>query len=108
MNERYKILFEPVDIGPKTAKNRFYQVPHAMGAGNDMPNTRAAQRGIKAEGGWSVINTGYCSIHPSSDDRPLPMARLWSEEDIASHVPMVDAVHEHDALAGIELSLIHI
>ena len=45
-----------------------------MGSGNDMPNTRAAQRGIKAEGGWSVVNTGYCSIHPSSDDRPLPMA----------------------------------
>ena len=102
MNERYKILFEPVEIGPKKAKNRFYQVPHAMGAGNDMPNTRAAQRGIKAEGGWGVVNTGYCSIHPSSDDRPLPMARLWSEKDIASHVPMVDAVHKYDALAGIE------
>ncbi|HIF19274.1 MAG TPA: hypothetical protein EYQ72_02175, partial [Gammaproteobacteria bacterium] len=67
MNPRYKVLFEPVKIGPVTAKNRFYQVPHAMGAGNDMPNTRAAQRGIKAEGGWSVVNTGYCSIHPSSD-----------------------------------------
>ena len=102
MNERYKILFESVEIGPKTAKNRFYQVPHAMGSGNDMPNTRAAQRGIKAEGGWGVVNTGYCSIHPSSDDRPLPFARLWSEKDIASHVPMVEAVHEHDALAGIE------
>lgn len=102
MNERYKILFESVEIGPKKAKNRFYQVPHAMGAGNDMPNTRAAQRGIKAEGGWGVVNTGYCSIHPSSDDRPLPMARLWSEKDIASHVPMVDAVHKYDALAGIE------
>ena len=102
MNERYKILFESVKIGPKTAKNRFYQVPHAMGSGNDMPNTRAAQRGIKAEGGWAVVNTGYCSIHPSSDDRPLPFARLWSEKDIASHVPMIEAVHEHDALAGIE------
>ena len=102
MNERYKILFESVEIGPKTAKNRFYQVPHAMGSGNDMPNTRAAQRGIKAEGGWGVVNTGYCSIHPSSDDRPLPFARLWSEKDIASHVPMIEAVHEHDALAGIE------
>ena len=102
MNERYKILFESVEIGPKTAKNRFYQVPHAMGSGNDMPNTRAAQRGIKAEGGWGVVNTGYCSIHPSSDDRPLPFARLWSEKDIASHVPMVEAVHEHGALAGIE------
>ncbi|MAJ29791.1 MAG: hypothetical protein CMQ73_00875 [Gammaproteobacteria bacterium] len=102
MNERYKKLFESVEIGPKVAKNRFYQVPHAMGAGNDMPNTRAAQRGIKAEGGWGVVNTGYCSIHPSSDDRPLPFARLWSEEDITSHVPMIEAVHEHDALAGIE------
>ena len=102
VNPRYKVLFDPIKIGPKTAKNRFYQVPHAMGSGNDMPNTRAAQRGIKAEGGWSVINTGYCSIHPSSDDRPLPFARLWSDKDIASHVPMVDAVHEHDALAGIE------
>jgi 2,4-dienoyl-CoA reductase-like NADH-dependent reductase (Old Yellow Enzyme family) len=30
VNERYKILFEPVKIGPVTAKNRFYQVPHAM------------------------------------------------------------------------------
>ena len=102
MNPRYKILFEPVKIGPVTAKNRFYQVPHAMGSGNDMPNTRAAQRGIKAEGGWGVINTGYCSIHPSSDDRPLPFARLWSDKDIDSHVPMVKAVHKHGSLAGIE------
>ena len=102
MNPRYKILFEPVEIGPVTAKNRFYQVPHAMGSGNDMPNTRAAQRGIKAEGGWGVINTGYCSIHPSSDDRPLPFARLWSDKDIDSHVPMVKAVHKHGSLAGIE------
>ena len=102
MNPRYKILFEPVKIGPVTAKNRFYQVPHAMGSGNDMPNTRAAQRGIKAEGGWGVINTGYCSIHPSSDDRPLPFARLWSDQDIDSHIPMVEAVHAHGSLAGIE------
>jgi len=103
MNPRYKVLFDPVKIGPVTAKNRFYQVPHAMGSGNDMPNTRAAQRGIKAEGGWGVVNTGYCSIHPSSDDRPLPFARLWTDRDIDSHVPMVEAVHAHDALAGIEL-----
>ena len=25
---RYDILFEPVKIGPLTAKNRFFQVPH--------------------------------------------------------------------------------
>ena len=25
---------------------------------------------MKAEGGWAVVNTEYCSIHPESDDRP--------------------------------------
>ena len=31
MNPNYEILFEPVKIGPVTAPNRFYQVPHANG-----------------------------------------------------------------------------
>ena len=30
---RYDILFEPVQIGPVTARNRFYQVPHCTGIG---------------------------------------------------------------------------
>ncbi len=30
---RYDILFEPLRIGPVTAKNRFYQVPHCTGMG---------------------------------------------------------------------------
>ena len=102
-NSRYDILFEPVRIGPVTAPNRFYQTPHATGTGNAMPHTRAAMREIRAEGGWGVVNTGYCSIHPSSDDTPLPSCRLWDDEDIKVHVLMVDAVHKHGALAGIEL-----
>ena len=28
IESRYDVLFEPVRIGPLTAKNRFYQVPH--------------------------------------------------------------------------------
>ena len=102
-NPRYDILFEPVRIGPVTAPNRFYCTPHALGTGNAMPHTRAAMRAIRAEGGWGVVNTGYCSIHPSSDDAPLPYARLWDDEDIAVHALMVDAVHRHGALAGVEL-----
>jgi dimethylamine/trimethylamine dehydrogenase len=100
---RYDILFEPVKIGPVTAPNRFYAVPHAIGTGNQMPHTRAAMREVRAEGGWGVINTGYCSIHPSSDDAPLPTGRLWDDEDIAVHALMVDAVHRHGSLAGVEL-----
>ena len=102
-NPRYDILFEPVQIGPVTAPNRFYQAPHALGTGNSMPHTRAAMREVRAEGGWGVVNTGYCSIHPSSDDAPLSYCRLWDDEDIKVHALMVDAVHRHGALAGVEL-----
>ena len=102
-NPRYDILFEPVKIGPVTAPNRFYCTPHALGTGQQMPHTRAAMREVRAEGGWGVINTGYCSIHPSSDDAPLPYCRLWDDEDIKVHALMVDAVHRHGALAGVEL-----
>ena len=102
-NPRYDILFQPVRIGPVTAPNRFYQTPHALGTGNAMPHTRAAMREVRAEGGWGVVNTGYCSIHPSSDDSPLPYCRLWDDEDIPVHALMVDAVHRHGALAGVEL-----
>ncbi len=102
-NPRYDVLFEPVQIGPVTAKNRFFQVPHASGTGCGMPNTRAALREVRAEGGWGVVCTGYCSIHPSSDDWPLPYCSLWNEADVKAQAVMVEAVHRHGALAGVEL-----
>jgi dimethylamine/trimethylamine dehydrogenase len=102
-NPRFDVLFEPVRIGPVTAPNRFYQVPHASGMTNALPQVRAKFRGVKAEGGWGVVCTGAVSIHPSSDDSPLPFASLWDDRDIRAHALMTDAVHEHGSLAGIEL-----
>ena len=100
---KYDILFQPVQIGPVTAPNRFYQVPHASGMTEANPRVRAAFRGMKAEGGWGVVTTGAVSTHPSSDDSPLPFGRLWDDNDIRSHAMMTDAVHAHGALAAIEL-----
>ncbi len=100
---RYDPLFEPVKIGPVTAPNRFYQVPHCSGMGYRRPQMMAAMRGMKAAGGWGVVCTEYCSIHPSSDDMPFPHASLWDKGDIGNLRLMTDAVHEHGALAGVEL-----
>ncbi len=102
-NPRYDPLFEPVRIGPKLAKNRFFQVPHASGMTNAAPRARAAFRGMKAEGGWAAVCTGICSVHPSSDDNPFPYATLWDDSDIPAHQLMTEAVHAHGALAGVEL-----
>lgn len=99
----HDILFEPVQIGPVTAPNRFYQVPHCTGMGYGLPRTLAAMRGAKAEGGWGVVNTEYCSIDPSSDDTPAPYASLWDGGDVRNMALMTEAVHAHGSLAGVEL-----
>ena len=99
---RYDILFEPVKIGPVTAKNRFYQAPHCNGMGRTFPSSMAAMRGVKAEGGWAVVSTEQIDIHPSSDITPAAEGRLWSDKDIPYLARMSDAVHEHGALASIE------
>jgi dimethylamine/trimethylamine dehydrogenase len=100
---RYDVLFEPVKIGPLTAPNRFFQVPHADGMGYAMPRALAGMREVKAEGGWGVVCTGFCSIHPSSDDTPHLTGTLWDAEDVRAQALMVEGVHRHGALAGVEL-----
>ena len=100
---RYDVLFEPVRIGPVTAKNRFYQVPHCNGMGRLRPRMLAAFRGMKAAGGWGVVCTEWCSIHPASDDSPYQFNSLWNETDIKANALMTEQVHEHGALAGVEL-----
>jgi dimethylamine/trimethylamine dehydrogenase len=102
-NPRYDLLFQPVRIGPKTAKNRFYQVPHCTGMGFDLPHSVARLREIKAEGGWGVVNTEYCSMHWSSDDGPYRFASLWDENDVRIQALTVGKIKDHGALAGVEL-----
>ena len=101
---RYDILFEPIKIGPVTAKNRFFQVPHCNGMGHNNPEGHAAMRGMKAEGGWAVVATEEVEIHPSGDVTPYIEGRLWDDRDIPGHALMCEAVHRHGALAAIELT----
>ena len=100
----YSILFEPMKIGPVTARNRFFQVPHCNGMGHLRPQADAATRAIKAEGGWAVVCNQETEIHPSSDLTPFPEGRLWDERDIPALQLMTEAVHKHGALAAIELA----
>lgn len=101
---RYDILFEPVAIGPVTAKNRFYQVPHCNGAGYRDPSAVAEMRRVKSEGGWGVIFTEQVELHHSSEIAPFIELHLWDDEDIPMLAKMSDAMHEYGALAGIELA----
>ena len=101
---RYDVLFEPVRIGPLTAKNRFFQVPHCNGMGYRDPSALAEMRAVKAEGGWAVVCTEEAEIHYSSEVTPYIEARIWDDCDIPALARMAERVHDHGALAGIELA----
>lgn len=100
---RYDILFEPIKIGPVTAPNRFYQVPHCNGMGRVFPDSMIAMRGMKAAGGWGIVCTEQCDFHHSADITPYTETRLWDDADIGYLAGMCNAIHEHGSLAGVEL-----
>ncbi|MDH6231677.1 dimethylamine/trimethylamine dehydrogenase [Mesorhizobium soli] len=101
---RYDVLFEPMKIGPVTAKNRFYQVPHCNGGGYRDPSAAAEMRRMKSEGGWGVIFTEQTEMHHTSEITPFIELRLWEDQDIPALAKMAGAMRSHGALAGIQLA----
>jgi dimethylamine/trimethylamine dehydrogenase len=103
-DSKYDVLFEPIKIGPKLLRNRFYQVPHCTGFGVDKPWTQAQHRATKAEGGWAAVCT---ELAPISSEGQFGTGRdsclVWDEGDVGALTLFCDAVHAHGALAGIEL-----
>lgn len=103
LGDRYSVLFEPVQVGPKTSKNRFWCAPHATGFGSDNPGSASSYRATKAEGGWGVIFTEATTIAPEMDKTPHRMPRLWDEGDVRNQRHIAEAIKKNGALAGIEL-----
>ena len=100
----FDILFEPVRIGPVTARNRFYQVPHCSGMGHRYPEADFALREMKAEGGWAVVSTQETEIHESADLTPSNQGRLWADGDLDRFRGLTERIHAHGSLAAIQLA----
>jgi dimethylamine/trimethylamine dehydrogenase len=101
---RHDVLFQPVQIGPKTLRNRFYAVPHCTGFGAEKRWSQARFRGMKAEGGWAAVCTEEALVSEDSDFWPVVSVRMWDEVDARNLALMCEDAHEHGALAGIELT----
>ena len=81
---RHDVLFEPVRIGPKTMRNRFYQVPHCTGFGTRKPGSQAAHRGDEGRGrlGGRLhrVRPGRASTRTS---RRTSRPSCWDDDDLA-------------------------
>ncbi len=100
---KHDVLFDSITIGPKRTRNRFWQTSHCAGPGAERPGAQAHFRGMKAEGGWGVVFTEFCSIHPESDEYPFTSARIWDQGDVVNLGYMCEIAHRHGSLAGIQL-----
>ena len=101
---RHDVLFEPVPIGPKTLRNRFYQVPHCTGFGVHKPFSQAGHRGVKAEGGWAAVCTEFAPVAFDSDEAPYVPSQIVDDDDAACLAVVVESIHAQGSLAGIELA----
>ena len=110
---RHDILFTPLQIGPKTAKNRFYQVPHCNGGGYRDPSAVVEMRRTKAEGGWGVIFTEQTEIHPTSEITPFIEQHLWDDRDLpalarmAAPVMALSAFLNNTPVVAMMLPVVH-
>ena len=99
----HDLLFEPLALGPKTLKNRFFQVPHSNGFGTDKPGSQSRFRAVRADGGWGAVCEGITSIYPESDRVIPPLGRLWDDDDAHNLSNLCREVHAFDCLVGLEL-----
>jgi mycofactocin system FadH/OYE family oxidoreductase 2 len=99
-------IFEPIAIGPRTARNRIASTPHTTGfAENGYPTERYARyHAEKARGGAGLVMTfGSCSVHLHSPPENGGVA-AW-EDGVIPHLQRVaELVQAQGALLISQIS----
>jgi 2,4-dienoyl-CoA reductase-like NADH-dependent reductase (Old Yellow Enzyme family) len=109
----YPRLFEPLRIGPLTARNRVVLGAHFTLFSD--PNPTWGEPGLygaryaryladRARGGTGVIIAGQAHVHPTSAYQMLNNTESWRPEAIPGLRLVASAVKEHGALAFLQIS----
>lgn len=105
MQGNYPNLFSPLRIGNITLKNRIEVAP--MGA---EPNTSGylseqnlAAYERRAQGGAAIVTRGETLVHAHTGSAHGNKCNLDNEEFMPSHLQLTDRIHQHNALANIEI-----
>ena len=106
-------LFEPLRLGPVTARNRVVFGAHftrfndpaaTAGEPGRMGARYARYLADRAQGGAGVIIAGQAQVHPTSAYQMTNNAAAWPTDAVGGFRIVTDAVHEHGALAFLQLA----
>jgi len=101
----YRHLFEPVRIGPMTAKNRVYMSPHSTGFADHGRVTDQYVDYIEERARQNVgtVSTGHYLIMANSVNSPGELTTL-DRECVPGMTRLARAIHRHGALALAQLN----
>ncbi|CUR55521.1 putative NADH oxidase [metagenome] len=104
--EKYAALWEPLQVGSVTLKNRIVVTAHSLQYAVD---GLMAQQSIdyyeeRAKGGAGLILTEAQAVHATSKGLALRCQEGWREEVIPVYERLAQAVHQHGAKVFVDLS----
>ncbi len=101
----YTRLFEPVQIGPKTAKNRVYMSPHSTGFAHQGHVTDQYVDYIeeRARNNVGTISTGHYLIMPNAVSSAGELTTIH-KECVPGMSRLAAAIHRHGALGLVQLN----
>ena len=102
---KFNAMFQPINIGPMTVKNRFVVPP----MGNNFANTdgsmseqSAAYYSERAKGGFGLITIEATVVHKGAKGGPRKPC-LYDDSTIESFRKVVDACHAEGAKVSVQL-----
>jgi 2,4-dienoyl-CoA reductase-like NADH-dependent reductase (Old Yellow Enzyme family) len=107
------LLFSPLQIGPVTAPNRivcgahFTQYVHpatTVGEPGYYGTRYGRYLGERAAGGAGVIIAGQAQVHPTTAYQMRNNAIAWDAASVPHFAQVTAPIHEHDALAFLQLA----
>lgn len=99
MTHPYAHLFEPIQIGPKTAKNRLWMTAHSTQLVKDhnFTDRHVAYYAERAKGGVGVITMEAMATHPTTQPY-VGKIFAFDRAVVPNYQKLSKAVHEHGAL----------
>ncbi len=105
MTSQYPHLFSPLRIGNITLKNRIEAAPMGTDPNKtgylSQENLAAYER--RAKGGAAVVTRGETLVHAHTGSAHGNLCNLDNEDFMCSHLQLTDRIHQHNALANIEI-----
>lgn len=102
----FKHLFNPIQIGPMSAKNRLLMSAMSINFGVDdngyVTEQLTEYLAARAKGGVGMMLLGGGAIHPTGLELP-DLPRLWDDACIPPLKKMVEAIRPFDTRFGVQL-----